>query len=82
MLDELVGELAATAPRRCPPTCVAPTAARALVERAGRVDILVANTALPGSGRLDEYSAEEIDRALDVNLRAPIAADARAAARR
>lgn len=43
-----------------------------LTERAGEVDILVANAGLPGSGRLDDYSHEEIDRAIDVNLRAPI----------
>jgi short-subunit dehydrogenase len=47
-------------------------AARALAERIGEVDILVANAALPASGRLDEYTEEQIDRALDVNLRAPI----------
>lgn len=47
-------------------------AVRMLLEDAGRVDVLVANAALPGSGALDEYSPEEIDRALDVNLRAPI----------
>ncbi len=44
----------------------------ALLADAGPVDILVANAALPGSGPLAEYSTEEIDRALDVNLRAPI----------
>jgi short-subunit dehydrogenase len=44
----------------------------ALPARAGAVDILVANAALPGSGRLDDYTAEQIDRALDVNLRAPM----------
>jgi short-subunit dehydrogenase len=44
-----------------------------LIAEAGRVDILVANAALPGSGRLESFSMEEIDRALDVNLRAPIA---------
>ncbi len=37
-----------------------------------RIDVLVANAALPASGRLDSFSAEEIDRALDVNLRAPM----------
>ncbi len=47
-------------------------AARELVGRAGRVDILVANHAVPASGRLDEYTPEQIDRAVDVNLRAPI----------
>jgi uncharacterized protein len=35
-------------------------------------DILVANAALPGSGRLDDFSPEEIDRTIDVNLRAPM----------
>ncbi|HEV2771823.1 MAG TPA: SDR family oxidoreductase [Thermoleophilaceae bacterium] len=44
----------------------------ALARRAGRVDVLVANAALPGSGRLDSFVPEEIDRALDVNLRAPM----------
>ena len=40
---------------------------------AGEVDILVANAALPAAGRLETFTTEEIDRALDVNLRAPIA---------
>jgi short-subunit dehydrogenase len=44
-----------------------------LVAEAGEVDILVANAALPASGTLDDYSLEQVDRALDVNLRAPIA---------
>jgi short-subunit dehydrogenase len=44
-----------------------------LVREAGEVDILLANAALPASGRLDSFAIEEIDRALDVNLRAPIA---------
>jgi short-subunit dehydrogenase len=44
-----------------------------LAAEAGEVDVLVANAALPASGPLFEFSEEEIDRALDVNLRAPIA---------
>ncbi|HYF25810.1 MAG TPA: SDR family NAD(P)-dependent oxidoreductase [Baekduia sp.] len=36
------------------------------------VDVLVANAALPASGPLTSFSREEVDRALDVNLRAPI----------
>src|SRR3954471_16150969 len=44
----------------------------ALPGRAGTVDVLVANAGLPGSGDLDSFSPEEIDRALDVNLRAPM----------
>jgi short-subunit dehydrogenase len=43
-----------------------------LLAEAGDVDVLVANAALPASGMLDSFSVEQIDRALDVNLRAPI----------
>ena len=43
-----------------------------LLADAGEIDILVANAGLPASGRLDGYSAEQIDRALRVNLEAPI----------
>ncbi|HZV72842.1 MAG TPA: SDR family NAD(P)-dependent oxidoreductase, partial [Conexibacter sp.] len=43
-----------------------------LAEEAGDVEILVANAALPASGTLDEYTLEQVDRALDVNLRAPV----------
>lgn len=44
----------------------------ALPGRAGKVDVLVANAALPASGPLTGFAPAEIDRALDVNLRAPI----------
>ena len=43
-----------------------------LVEDAGPVDVLIANAGLPASGGLRSFSVEEIDRALDVNLRAPM----------
>ena len=43
-----------------------------LAQSAGAVDVLVANAALPASGRVEDFEPEEIDRALDVNLRAPI----------
>ena len=46
--------------------------ALALVEAAGDVDVLVANAALPGTGRLEEYSHAEIDRVLRINLDSPI----------
>jgi short-subunit dehydrogenase len=49
-----------------------PADLEALIERAGDVDVLVANAGLPASGWLDSFSPEEIDRALEVNLRAPI----------
>jgi short-subunit dehydrogenase len=44
----------------------------ALPARAGRVDILVHNAGLPGSGRLESFTPDQIDRVLDVNLRAGI----------
>jgi len=51
-------------------------ASRPDVERlsaeAGEIDVLVANAALPASGSLLEYDRDAIDRAIDVNLRAPI----------
>lgn len=49
-----------------------PSGVDRLVEESGAIDILIANAALPGSGRLLDLSTEEIDRVLDVNLRAPI----------
>jgi short-subunit dehydrogenase len=44
----------------------------ALAAGAGGVDVLVANAALPASGRLEVFSHEEIDRAIRVNLGAPV----------
>jgi short-subunit dehydrogenase len=44
-----------------------------LIEQAGRVDVLISNAALPASGLLLDLSQAEIDRMLEVNLRAPIA---------
>jgi short-subunit dehydrogenase len=43
-----------------------------LLDEVGRVDVLVANAALPGAGALLELTDDQIDRDLDVNLRAPI----------
>jgi short-subunit dehydrogenase len=58
-------------------TIAADLSDRAQVDRmlslAGDVDILVSNAALPASGSLGSFTAAEIDRALEVNLRAPIA---------
>ncbi len=47
-------------------------AAETLVADAGDIDALVANAALPASGRLDDLTSNEIARALRVNLEAPI----------
>ena len=46
--------------------------AERLAADAGDVDILVSNAGVPASGRLDSFEIDEIDRALDVNVRAGI----------
>jgi short-subunit dehydrogenase len=46
--------------------------AERLVEEAGDFDILVANAAVPASGGLTTFTVEQIDRALEVNLRSLI----------
>ncbi len=43
-----------------------------LLERVGAVDVLVANAGLPASGPVSDFAPEDLDRALDVNLRAPL----------
>jgi NAD(P)-dependent dehydrogenase (short-subunit alcohol dehydrogenase family) len=43
-----------------------------LADACADVDVLIANAALPGSGALLGFTEEQIDRALEVNLRAPM----------
>lgn len=49
-----------------------PEAPEQLLADAGPIDVLIANAALPASGLIEDFSIEQIDRALDINLRAPI----------
>jgi short-subunit dehydrogenase len=49
-----------------------PGAAEKLAADAGKVDILVANAGLPGSGRLQDMTSEQLLKALRVNLETPI----------
>jgi short-subunit dehydrogenase len=44
-----------------------------LAEQAGGVDVLIANAALRAGGLLDDFSQEQIDQLLEVNLRVSIA---------
>ena len=70
MLDELAAE---TGGRALTCDLADRGAVDALIADVGdEVDIVVANAALPASGELLDFSIEQIDRALDVNLRAPI----------
>ncbi len=70
--DELAALAASVGGRSVVADLADADAPAALLEAAGHVDVLVANAALPGSGELVEYSLEQLDRVLDVNLRAPI----------
>ena len=71
-LDELAREVGARA-------LVCDLAQREAVNRLAReaarieVDVLIANAALPASGLVTELTQAEIDRMLEVNLRAPVA---------
>ncbi|HEX6619382.1 MAG TPA: SDR family NAD(P)-dependent oxidoreductase [Solirubrobacteraceae bacterium] len=49
-----------------------PEAVARLASECTDVDVLVSNAGLPGSGLLTSFSVDEIDRALAVNLRAPM----------
>lgn len=49
-----------------------PAAAEKLVEEAGDIDVLIANAALPASGKLDDFSSEHVQRAIRVNFESPI----------
>ncbi len=72
ILSSLAGELGAT-------TIAADLAVPADVDRLAaaaaeaRVDVLVANAAMPASGAIADLDGDQVDRTLAVNLRAPIA---------
>lgn len=44
-----------------------------ILQEAGRVDVLVANAAVPADGDLAEWTQEQVYRALEVNFASPIA---------
>jgi short-subunit dehydrogenase len=49
-----------------------PGAAEKLAKDAGNVDALIANAALPASGKLEDFVPNEVERALRVNFESPI----------
>jgi short-subunit dehydrogenase len=71
-LEALVAELPGDGHRAVAADLGEPGAAENLAAEAGDIDILVANAGLPGSGRLSEYSSEQLAKALRVNLEAPM----------
>jgi short-subunit dehydrogenase len=71
-LEEMVSGLPGDGHRVLPADLAEPGAAERLCEEAGEVDVLVANAGLPAAGWLGDFSAEHVQRALRVNLEAPM----------
>lgn len=71
-LAALAAELPGEGHRVAAADLAEPGAAEALAAEAAEVDILVANAGLPGTGLIETYSPEEIQRTLRVNLEVPI----------
>ncbi|MGX7762417.1 SDR family NAD(P)-dependent oxidoreductase [Streptomyces angustmyceticus] len=68
-LEALAGELGA---RAVTADLADPDQVDHLAGAAADADIVIANAALPSTGDLLDYTPEQIDRALSVNLRAPV----------
>jgi short-subunit dehydrogenase len=71
-LEALAAELPGDGHRVLPADLGELGAAEKLAAEAGPVDVLVANAGLPGSGRLQELTGEQLARTLRVNLEAPM----------
>jgi short-subunit dehydrogenase len=71
-LEKLAAELPDGEHGVLPADLAEPGAAEKLAAEAGAVDVLVANAGLPATGRLTDFSTEELTAALRVNLEAPM----------
>ena len=71
-LEELAAELPGEGHRVLPTDLAELGAAERLAAEAADVDILVANAGLPAAGWLADFTAEQVSRALRVNLEAPM----------
>jgi short-subunit dehydrogenase len=71
-LDALAAELPGEGHRTVVADLAEPGAAEQLAAEAGAAEILIANAGLPGTGRLGDFSTDELTGALRVNLEAPI----------
>lgn len=71
-LEALATELPGEGHAVFPADLAEPGAAEKLAAAVGPVDVLVANAGLPGTGRLPEFTADELSGALRVNLEAPM----------
>ncbi len=71
-LEALAAELPGDGHRTLPADLAEPGAAEKLAAEAGAVDALVANAGRPGTGRLTDFTAEQLSGTLRVNLEAPM----------
>lgn len=71
-LEAMVAELPGEGHAVLPADLAEPGAAEALAAQAGAVDVLVANAGVGGAGLLEDFTPEEVGRALRVNLEAPM----------
>jgi short-subunit dehydrogenase len=71
-LEELAGSLPGESHRIVVADLADEGEAERLAAEAGAVDVLVANAGLPASGKLVDFSQQDIGRALRVNIEAPI----------
>jgi short-subunit dehydrogenase len=71
-LEGLAAELPGEGHRVLPANLSEAGAAEKLAAEAGEIDVLIANAGLPGTGRLPDYSTEQLTGTLRVNLEAPM----------
>ena len=71
-LETMAAELPGSGHRTLSSDLSQPGAAEKLAAEAGPIDALVANAGLPGTGRLPDFSADELTGTLRVNLEAPM----------
>ncbi len=71
-LEAMAAELPGGGHAVLPADLAAPEAAERLAAEARGTEILIANAGLPAAGKVDEFSPEEVKRALRVNLEAPM----------
>lgn len=71
-LEALAAELPGERHRVLPADLAEPGAAEKLAADAGAIDVLVANAGVGGAGLLEDFTPEEVSRALRVNLEAPM----------
>jgi short-subunit dehydrogenase len=71
-LEALAAELPGGGHEVLPADLAEPGAAERLAAEAAGTEILIANAGLPGAGLLTDFSAEDVKRALRVNLETPM----------